>query len=83
MKCKPYSEVIVEIRTQLETVKITLNIFAVWIKFLGKNIHLVGCATVFGKSEVMLMYNFELDPKIACIIVTITILFSLFQMAPC
>ena len=30
MKCKPYSEITVEIGTQLKTVKITLNIFAVW-----------------------------------------------------
>ena len=29
MKCKPYSEITVEIGTQLKTVKITLNIFAV------------------------------------------------------
>ena len=29
MKCKPYSEITVEIRTQLKTVKITSNIFAV------------------------------------------------------
>ena len=26
-----------------------------WLKFLGKNLHLVGCATVCGKSKVMLM----------------------------
>ena len=32
MKCKPYSEITVEIRTQLKTVKITSNIFAVWAK---------------------------------------------------
>ena len=31
MKCKPYSEITVEIRTQLKTVKITSNIFAVWL----------------------------------------------------
>ena len=30
MKCKPYSEITVEIGTQLKTVKITLNIFAVY-----------------------------------------------------
>ena len=30
MKCKPYSEITVEIRTQLKTVKITSNIFAMW-----------------------------------------------------
>ena len=30
MKCKPYSEITVEIRTQLKTVKITSNIFAVY-----------------------------------------------------
>ena len=29
MKCKPYSEITVEIRTQLKAVKITSNIFAV------------------------------------------------------
>ena len=29
MKCKPYSEITVEIRTQLKTVKNTSNIFAV------------------------------------------------------
>ena len=29
IKCKPYSEITVEIGTQLKTVKITLNIFAV------------------------------------------------------
>ena len=26
-----------------------------WLEFLGKNLHLVGCATVCGKSEVMLI----------------------------
>ena len=31
-KCKPYREITVEIGTQLKTVKITLNIFAVQIK---------------------------------------------------
>ena len=31
MKCKPYSEITVEIGTQLKTVKITSNIFAVWV----------------------------------------------------
>ena len=31
MKCKPYSKITVEIGTQLKTVKITLNIFAVYI----------------------------------------------------
>ena len=30
MKCKPYSEITEEIRTQLKTVKITSNIFAVY-----------------------------------------------------
>ena len=30
MKCKPYSEITVESRTQLKTVKITSNIFAVY-----------------------------------------------------
>ena len=30
MKCKPYSEITVEIGTQLKTVKITSNIFEVW-----------------------------------------------------
>ena len=27
-----------------------------WLKLLGKNLHLVGCATVSSKSEVMLLY---------------------------
>jgi len=31
MKCKLYSEITVEIRTQLKTVKITSNIFAVYV----------------------------------------------------
>ena len=26
-----------------------------WLKFLGKNLHLVGCATLWAKSEVMLL----------------------------
>ena len=34
MKCKQYSEIIAEIRTQLKTVKITSNIFAVHCKAL-------------------------------------------------
>ena len=33
IKCNPYSETTVECRTQLKTVKITLNIFAVYLKF--------------------------------------------------
>ena len=32
MKCKPYSEITVEIRTQLKIVKITSNIFAVYFR---------------------------------------------------
>ena len=36
MKCKPYSEITVEIRTQLKTVKITLNIFAVYLNQGGQ-----------------------------------------------
>ena len=27
-----------------------------WLKFLGKNLHLVGCATLCAKSEVMLLF---------------------------
>ena len=38
MKCKPYSEITVEIRTQLKTVKITSNIFAVQTGFHVKDI---------------------------------------------
>ena len=30
IKCKPYNEITVEIETHLKTVKITLNIFAVY-----------------------------------------------------
>ena len=36
MKCKPYSEITVEIRTQLKTVKITSNIFAVYLNQGGQ-----------------------------------------------
>ena len=39
MKCKPYSEITVEIWTQLKTVKITSNIFAV--HFNGLTVSLV------------------------------------------
>ena len=39
MKCKPYSEITVEIRTQLKTVKITSNIFAV-------------CSNIFDHSQI-------------------------------
>ena len=35
MKCKPYSEITVEIRTQLKTVKITSNIFAVCARLVN------------------------------------------------
>ena len=38
MKCKPYSEITVEIRTQLKTVKITSNIFAVYPGPAGSSI---------------------------------------------
>ena len=34
MKCKPYSEITVEIRTQLKPVKITSNRFAVCVRGL-------------------------------------------------
>ena len=40
MKCKPYGKITVEIRTQLKTVKITSNIFAVY-----STNHLHGCQT--------------------------------------
>ena len=33
IKCKPLSEITVEIGTHLKTVKITLNIFAVYAQF--------------------------------------------------
>ena len=39
MKCKPYSEITVEIRTQLKTVKITSNIFAVHLTFCPHHFH--------------------------------------------
>ena len=41
MKCKPYSKITVEIRTQLKTVKITLNLFAVY-RDVGRSENLVG-----------------------------------------
>ena len=31
-----------------------------WFKFLGKNLHLVGCATVCAKSEVMLLKGYNI-----------------------
>ena len=34
IKCKLYSKITVEIWTQLKTVKITTNIFAVWMKLM-------------------------------------------------
>ena len=37
IKCKPYTEITVEIRTHLKTVKITLNIFAVYGSFGQSN----------------------------------------------
>ena len=40
MKCKPYSEITVEIGTQLKTVKITSNIFAVHIGLHSENLAL-------------------------------------------
>ena len=33
IKCKPYNEITVESETHLKTVKITLNIFAVHLRF--------------------------------------------------
>ena len=36
IKCNPYSETTVESWTQLKTVKITSNIFAVWVCSEGK-----------------------------------------------
>ena len=42
IKCKPYTEITVEIGTQLKTVKITSNIFAVYldVNFLrSKKLH--------------------------------------------
>ena len=44
MKCKPYSDITVEIRTQLKTVKITSNIFAVKAIFWQETF----CASVQG-----------------------------------
>ena len=44
MKCKPYSKITVEIRTQLKTVKITLNIFAVhWLCFEERELNFCNC----------------------------------------
>ena len=37
MKCKLYSEITMEIRTQLKTVKITSNMFAVHAKNVKNN----------------------------------------------
>ena len=32
-----------------------------WFKFLSKNLHLVGCATVCAKSEVMIKFNMNIS----------------------
>ena len=37
MKCKPYSKITVEIGTQLKTVKITSNVFAVLCRSKKEN----------------------------------------------
>ena len=34
-----------------------------WLEFLGKNLHLVGCATVCGKREVMLTKGLSVTSK--------------------
>ena len=56
IKCKPYCEITVEIGTQLKTIKITSNIFAVYIEQLKieifiQNIILTHCAiNVYAKN---------------------------------
>ena len=43
--------------TQVNTSPITK--ITSWLKFLGKNLHLVGCATLCAKSEVMLISSWQ------------------------
>ena len=40
IECKPYNEITVEIGTHLRTVKITLNIFALYINIDAMRIHI-------------------------------------------
>ena len=53
MKCKPYSEITVEIRTQLKTVKITSNIFAV-CKYISHGIQYLKWADLIGVVQFLL-----------------------------
>ena len=47
MKCKPYSKITVEIGTQLKTVKITSNVFAVQCNFKrDKNLMYIGIGSL-------------------------------------
>ena len=66
MKSKPYSEITVEIGTQLKTVKITSNIFAVYFGtvsplFMGK------CSWIFFLQKMLVLksktYNSQILPK--------------------
>ena len=75
MKCKPYSEITVEIRTQLKTVKITSNIFAVQLTLFqpgGKDYaHLITTGTPrfsdlptalqFNQNTILSTYPFMID----------------------
>ena len=35
-----------------------------WLKFMGKNLHLVGCATLYAKSEIMLIITYFLKKRV-------------------
>ena len=69
MKCKPYSEITVEIRTQSKTVKITSNIFAVYHKHLKEAVEFsilyhaatihCGCQKIRSVFRVLDIYDFE------------------------
>ena len=51
MKCKPYSEITVENGTHLKTVKITLNIFAVYCLYFIAKMNLGNSASKMEKDR--------------------------------
>ena len=54
MKCKPYSKITVEIRTQLKTVKITSNIFAVYMNLIETGMIEIGKLFYFCVKDILL-----------------------------
>ena len=63
MKCKPYSEITVEIPTQLKTVKITSNIFAVHHSIPSLSLNLVKARQKFSSPLLLFLFLYFLLPK--------------------